>query len=142
MVIGKKGIALILTTTISLLFVLLVAGFYHVIIGRHRWTHKRIDRSDRFYKSEAGAQDARSRLRIGKLNPAAVGAIDPNTIVPVRYCLDLDTDPPTRQPDDTQCPSDPANLLNPSSWGVWDVRVEVSPKNADGMNPIYAESVF
>ena len=84
-----KGIALLLTMAMSLLFLILVAGFYQTVIGRQRWTHKRGARSQGSYKAEAGTQDAIARLRLGRLGSVAPPAIDPHS--GLHYCLDLNT---------------------------------------------------
>ena len=125
--VSNKGIALILTMAIILIFVILVAAFYQTVIGRRRLVQKRSARTEGFYKAEAGVQDAIARLRIGGKNPVAPGAIDPQIALPLTYCLDLDASPPVQ----VACGS-----------GTDDVTVVVQPQNAAGLNQIQAITTF
>ena len=85
---SSKGVALLLTTALALLFMILVAGFYQTVIGRQRWAHQRVAKSSGFYKAEAGTQDAMARLRLGRLGSAVPPAIDP--LAGSNYCLDVE----------------------------------------------------
>ena len=84
----NKGIALLLTMAMSLLFLILIAGFYQTVIGRQRRAHKRGARSQGSYKAEAGTQDAIARLRLWRLGSVLSPAIDP--LAGSDYCLDVE----------------------------------------------------
>ena len=125
--VSNKGVALVLTMAIILILVILIAAFYQTVIGRHLWIQKRSGRTREFYKAEAGTQDALARLRIGRRNPAAPGAIDPHIALPLTYCLDLDASPPVQ----VACGSATA-----------DVQVAVLPQDAQGLNQIQAITTY
>ncbi len=135
----NRGIALVLTMAVALIFLILVAGFYQVVIGRQGWVRKRSGRSEAFYKAEAGAHDAMARLRVGKIIPTPVGAIDPALAVGLVYCLDIDATPPNADlgGGGVACP------IGGAGWGVWDVRVEVDVRDpATGLNEIRTETNY
>ena len=124
----SKGIAFILTVAISVLFVILVAAFYHSVVGRQVFTYKRSAKTVASYKVEAGRQDAIARLRIGRLDPFAPEALDPDDYH--EYCLDIDVNPPATCIGCILCP-DP-----------WDVKIIVQPRNADDLNKITATATY
>ena len=125
----NKGIALLLTMAMSLLFLILVAGFYQTVIGRQRWTHKRGARSRGSYKAEAGTQDAIAKLRLWRQHPGS--GIDPTVLSD--YCLDVEN--PTNL-----CPPPPPPPLPCSA--PCDVRVTVLPSDANGLNKIDSKATY
>ena len=122
-----RGVALILTMAITLIFVILVAAFYQTVIGRHRLVQKHSARTEGFYKAEAGVQDAIAKLRLGRQGVADPPAIVPAIGRPVGYCLDLDASPPVQ----VAC-----------GGGTDDVTVVVQPQDAAGLNQIQAITTF
>ena len=126
-----RGVALLLTVALTLLFMILVAGFYQTVIGRQRWTHKRVGRSTGWYKAEAGTQDALARLRLGRRGSAvapAGPAID--SVAGLHYCLDLSTS--TILASNPPGGGDPACPLP----GTNNVLVRVAAQDANGLNKI------
>ena len=125
---SSKGVALLLTIALTLLFMILVAGFYQTVIGRQRLAHKRVGRSEGFYKAEAGTQDALARLRLGRLGSAAPPAI--NSVAGLHYCLDLSTS--TILTSNPPAGGDPVCTM----LGTNNVLVRVAAQDANGLNKI------
>lgn len=79
----KKGIALVMAFSISVLLLGIIASLYWITVQRHTLMRKRAEHARALYLAEAGMNDAIARLRIGAppfgINPAVGGS----------YCLDI-----------------------------------------------------
>lgn len=91
----RKGVALILAFSVSLLILTLIASLFWVMAHRHTLARKRFEHARVQHLVEAGMHDAIARLRIGIPPPGGVG-IDP--AVGRWYCLNIDTSTPTDIP--------------------------------------------
>ena len=126
----RKGIAFILTIGIVMAFVLLVAGFYQVLIGRQRWTNKRNARDSGWYKSEAGMQDAVARLRLAQMGSVPMpGGPGINPVAGRHYCLNIATSTVIAS---SAPPGNPACVTQ----GTNNILVRVSARGANGLNRI------
>ena len=101
--------------TVTLLVLGLVASVYWLSIQRHTLMHKRTEHARTLYLAETGVTDAMAKLRIGTISRAIASDYS--------YCLNPTTGAISGPP-----------CLAPTS--AFPIRVVISPKDANGLNPI------
>ncbi|MFH1858065.1 MAG: hypothetical protein ABH845_04095 [Candidatus Omnitrophota bacterium] len=127
----RRGVAMIMAMTVSVVLFALVAAIYLVTVQRHTLMRKRAAHTGALYLAEAGMHDAIARLRIGNTHPSG---IDP--AVGDSYCLDISAIPALISASGINCTVNPfpcaatevcvqvSNNLNPNNRNQIDVRTE------------------
>lgn len=127
---NERGVALLISFSIAMLMLGLIASMLLVSVHRHALMRKRVVNARIMYLTEAGMHDAVARLRIGAASPQGIPATGR------WYCLDVDTATIMLDVTELTCPTTTCTL--PA-----DVRVCVSSNfNPDSRNQIDVTANF
>jgi len=118
----KKGIALVMAISMSVLLLGMIASLYWITVQRHTLMRKRAEHAKALYLAEAGMNDAIARLRIGTSDASGVDPITGRW-----YCLDVNATPPAITLDGAACTL---------TCDADQVRVCVSDNSTTGRNQI------